>query len=250
MATLNQDLYGLQYSADFSIQGLQEGDIDLSLPPVSDTAATVYGTVTDGTQPIADAVVKLFDEHGVPFQHTMTNAAGEYVLENVPAGTYTLATVKEGCRLSDAAGVPQPLGGVKLTLQDELGAAVAVTYTIDDGEFVFYDVADGRYTLLSTAEGYLPSAPVTVVIGSGSIANVTMTMLADSRTYNGTVSGTITDRNGRVVAGCFVGLYQVTVEQGIQHETLVAVTKTNASGNYLFGGVSGGNYLVKAKMSI
>lgn len=41
MATLNQDLYGLQYSADFSIQGLQEGDIDLSLPPVSDTAATV-----------------------------------------------------------------------------------------------------------------------------------------------------------------------------------------------------------------
>lgn len=287
MATLNQDLYGLQYSADFSIQGLQEADIDLSLPPVSDTAATVYGTVTDGTQPIADAVVKLFDEHGVPFQHTMTNAVGEYVLENVPAGTYTLAAVKEGCRLSDAAGVilqqrdttridliciadptlalgtiagvvntvdasgvPQPLGGVKLTLQDELGAAVAVTYTIDDGEFVFYDVADGRYTLLSTAEGYLPSAPVTVVIGSGSIANVTMTMLADSRTYNGTVSGTITDRNGRVVAGCFVGLYQVTVEQGIQHETLVAVTKTNASGNYLFGGVSGGNYLVKAKMSI
>lgn len=88
---------------------------------------------------------------------------------------------------------PSRWGGVKLTLQDELGAAVAVTYTIDDGEFVFYDVADGRYTLLSTAEGYLPSAPVTVVIGSGSIANVTMTMLADSRTYNGTVSGTITD---------------------------------------------------------
>lgn len=71
MATLNQDLYGLQYSADFSIQGLQEGDIDLSLPPVSDTAATVYGIVTDGTQPIADAVVKLFDEHGgaVPAHH-------------------------------------------------------------------------------------------------------------------------------------------------------------------------------------
>ena len=42
----------------------------------------------------------------------------------------------------------------------------------------------------------------------------------------------------------------MTVEQGIQHETLVAVIKTNASGNYLFGGVSGGNYLVKAKMSI
>lgn len=286
MATLNQDLYGLQYSADFSIQGLQEADIDLSLPPVSDTAATVYGIVTDGTLPLADAVVKLFDEKGVPFQHTLTNAEGEFVLENVPAGTYTLAAVKAGYRLSDAAGVIlqqrdttridlvctadptlalgtiagvvntkaaeglQPLAGVKLTLQNEQGDTVAVTYTIDDGEFVFYDVADGRYTLLSTAEGYLPAAPVTVVIGSGSIANVTMTMLADSRTYNGTVSGTITDRTGRPVAGCFVGLYQVTGEQGVQRETLVAVTKTNAAGQYLFGGVTGGNYLVKAKMSI
>lgn len=287
MATPNQDLYGLQYSADFSIHGLQEADVDLSLPAVSDTAATVYGVVTDGTLPLADAVVKLFDEKGMPFQHTLTNAEGEFVLENVPAGTYTLAAVKAGYRLSDAAGVIlhqrdttridlvctadpslalgsiagvvntrtaagglRPLAGVKLTLQNEQGDAVAVTYTIDDGEFVFYDVAGGRYTLLSTAEGYLPAAPVTVVIGSGSIANVTMTLLADSRTYNGTVSGTITDRAGRPVAGCFVGLYQVIEELGVKRETLVAVTKTNAAGQYLFGGVIGGNYLVKAKMSV
>ena len=125
-----------------------------------------------------------------------------------------------------------------------------MTYAIDDGEFVFYDVADGRYTLLCTAEGYLPAAPMTVLVGSGSITNVTMSMQVDSRTYNGTVSGTIRNDAGYTVAGCFVGLYQLTQDQGVTHETLVASTKTNDAGQYLFGGVSAGDYLVKAKMSI
>ena len=34
-----------------------------------------------------------------------------------------------------------------------------------------------------------------------------------------------------------------------QIETLVATTKTNTEGKYLFGAVSGGQYLVKAKLS-
>ena len=286
MADLNQDLYGLQYSASFSVQGMQEADINLSLPPVNNTTATVYGVVTDGVNPIPNATVKLFDENGVPFQHTLTNAAGEYTLENVPVGTYTLAAVSDGYRLSDAVGVTlqpqdsaqmnlvcvadptlslgsiagiistpdstgvhQPLAGAKLTLQNELGTVIAVTYTAADGEFVFYDVADGRYTLTANAEGYQAAAPTAVVIGSGSIANVNLTMLADLRTYSGTVSGMITDPAGRAVAGCFVGLYQLTQDQGVTHETLIAVTKTNAAGQYLFGGVTGGSYMVKAKMN-
>ena len=55
---------------------------------------------------------------------------------------------------------------------------------------------------------------------------------------------------GSAVAGCFVGLYQVTkdTQTGATTEKLVAVTKTNAEGKYLFGGVSGGQYLVKAKL--
>lgn len=32
-------------------------------------------------------------------------------------------------------------------------------------------------------------------------------------------------------------------------ELLLASTKTNSTGNYLFGGVTGGQYLVKAKVS-
>lgn len=289
MPDINQDFLSLQYSQSFAIDGMQEADIGLILPPAGDSSATVYGVVTDGTNPIANATVKLFDSQGLPYKHTLTNDAGEYFMDGVPAGTYTLGAVKDGYLLSSAlsvtlansdttemnlvciadvtlnlgtiagvlttegasAGTRVPLAGAKITLKDATDNTVAYTYTAQDGEFVFYDVADGRYTLMSTAEGYLASAPVTVVITNGSIANISMTMLVDSRTYSGTVSGIIRDNTGRIVAGCFVGLYQLTKgTDGTVTETLVATTKTNAEGKYLFGGVDGGEYLVKAKMSL
>ena len=284
MADIKQDLLGLEYSPSFELQGIQEADVNLELPPAPGGTATVYGTVTDGTDPLADATVKLFDSTGAPFQHTMTDAAGQYSLSGVLAGTYTISAVKDGYRLSDAVGVTlavsdttqmnlvctadatlalgaiagvlttlvgtavTPLAGAKITLKDQKDAVVASTYSADDGEFLFYDVANGVYTMLASAEGYLTSAPMAVTITGGSIANVTMSLTVDARTYNGTVSGIIRDKKGTAVAGCFVGLYQVTGTGAAAVEGLVATTKTNTEGKYLFGGVVGGQYLVKAKM--
>ena len=122
------------------------------------------------------------------------------------------------------------------------------TYTAADGEFAFYDLADGVYTLISAADGYMATSTMTAVITNGSISNINMSMTVDSRTYNGTVSGIIRNTAGQAVAGCFVGLYEVTVTSGVRQEKLVAVTKTNTAGKYLFGGVTGGEYLVKAKL--
>ena len=76
MADIKQDLLQLQYSQNFDIQGMQEVNVDLELPPAPTSLATVYGVVTDGTAPIADATVKLFDSAGLPYQHTMTDASG------------------------------------------------------------------------------------------------------------------------------------------------------------------------------
>ena len=286
MADIKQDFLGLKYSEDFSITGLEEANVDLNLDPVTQTGGTVYGTVTDGTVPIPDATVKLFDSKGMPYKHTITGEDGTYILSEIPQGTYSLGAVKDGYLLSDAAGVTlsgtdtikadlvciadetlnlgaiagilsltngdgtrTPLGGVKITLNNTVESAVATTYTADDGEFAFYDVADGVYTLLATAEGYVATAAITATITNGSIENVDMTMTVDSRTYSGTVSGIIRDSSGNTVAGCFVGLYQLTAtEDGTVREMLVATTKTNQAGQYLFGGVSGGQYIVKAKM--
>ena len=286
MADIKQDLLQLQYSQNFDIQGMQEVNVDLELPPAPTSLATVYGVVTDGTAPIADATVKLFDSAGLPYQHTMTDASGAYTLSGIPTGTYSLGAVKDGYVLSNAAGVTlsagetiqvnltctadaslslgavagvltvpdplqgtsAPLGGAKISLQDALGTTLAVTYTAADGEFAFYDLADGIYTLISSADGYVAPSSMTAAIVNGSIANVTMSMTVDSRTYNGTVSGIIRDSAGLAVAGCFVGLYQVVTVAGVTQELLIATTKTNDAGKYLFGGVIGGEYLVKAKL--
>ena len=247
----------------------------------------MYGQVTDGINPVADATVKLFDNNGLPYKHTITNDAGQYTMDGIPDGTYTLGAVKDGYRLSDAMGVTlsgsssaeinlvctldatlalgsiagvltaatlgspaMPLGGAKITLRDAANSPIATTYTADDGEFVFYDVADGVYTLVSSADGYMATAPMTAIITGGSIANISMSMAVDTRTYNGTVSGVIRDSAGLAVAGCFVGLYSVVKDaSGSTVETLVATTKTNDAGKYLFGGVSGGEYVVKAKLN-
>lgn len=281
MADITQDLLQLQYSQNFPISGMQEADINLTLPPVPTATATVFGTVTDGTDPIPDATVKLFDSLGAPYQHTVTDENGTYTLEGIPAGTYTVAGVKDGYLLSDGAGVvlssgdttqvnlvctqdaslalgtiagvvqtlvnlvQTPLSGAKISLLNAASEVVATTYSVDDGEFAFYDLADGAYTLIASAAGYITTAPMAVTILDGSIANVVLSMTVDSRTYNGTVSGIIRDQNGNAVAGCFVGLFQVAAGQ----ELLIATTKTNTDGKYLFGGVTSGEYLVKAKMN-
>lgn len=281
MADITQDLLQLQYSQNFPISGMQEADINLTLPPVPTATATVFGTVTDGADPIPDATVKLFDGLGAPYQHTVTDENGAYTLEGIPAGTYTVAGVKDGYLLSDGAGVvlssgdttqvnlvctqdaslalgtiagvvqtlvnlvQTPLSGAKISLLNAASEVVATTYSVDDGEFAFYDLADGAYTLIASAAGYITTAPMAVTILDGSIANVVLSMTVDSRTYNGTVSGIIRDQNGNAVAGCFVGLFQVAAGQ----ELLIATTKTNTDGKYLFGGVTSGEYLVKAKMN-
>lgn len=200
-------------------------------------SATVYGTVTDGTNPLPNATVKLFDSLGVPYRHVMTDVAGAYSFDNVPAGTYSIAAALDGyimspsslltlssgssievplvCRseaalaLGAIAGTATtiglagsaPVAGATVTLRNLAGTAVATTRTADDGEFVFYDVADGIYSLVATADGCLATAPIAVTIAEGSIANVAVSMVVDSRTYNGTVSGIIRDSNGAPVSG-------------------------------------------------
>ncbi|MFR5781434.1 MAG: collagen binding domain-containing protein [Oscillospiraceae bacterium] len=166
-----QDVLNLNYSPSFDIQGMQEADINLSLSPSVAASATVYGTVTDGTNPLPNATVKLFDSLGVPYRHVMTDVAGAYSFDNVPAGTYSIAAALDGyimspsslltlssgsslevplvCRseaalaLGAIAGTATtiglagsaPVAGATVTLRNLAGTAVATTRTADDGEF-------------------------------------------------------------------------------------------------------------------
>lgn len=287
MTDIKLDLLGLKYSQNFSIAGLEEANIDLNLSPAAEIFSTLIGIVTDGQNPIPNATVKVFDSNVMPYKHTLTDENGNYTISELPAGTYSVGAVKDGYRLSNTQGVTlnnsdtikidlvciadetlnlgaiagilhlnnadgtkSPLGGVKITLNDTINTAIATTYTADDGEFAFYDIADGVYNLIATAEGYTADSVIAATITNGSISNVDMTMTVDSRTYSGTVSGIIRDNTGKVVSNCFVGLYKViTLADGTKREVLVATTKTNQAGKYMFGEVGGGEYIVKAKMN-
>lgn len=289
MADLQKDLLGLKYSPNFEVAGMQEADIDLVLDTVVNTTTTVYGTVTDVNGPIPNATVKVFDKNGLPFKHTLTDEKGEYTVDGLPADTYSVGVVKDGYRMTDRKGVTLtdsdtielnfvmqvdaslslgviagiltvgthdndgkkvPLSGAKISLIDSANTTVAVTYSVDDGEFAFYDIAAGKYTVISTMDGYLSSAPMSITVQKNSIINIAMSMDMDSRTHSGTASGVIKDKRGNAVAGAFVGLYQITLdEHGNNVETLVSATKTNAAGQYLIGNVGEGKYVVKAKMN-
>lgn len=285
MANIKQDLLSLQYSQNFEIKGTEEANIDLELSLAPASLSTVYGNVSDGVNPIKNAVVKIFDSNGLPYKHTLSDDEGNYSLTDIPVGTYSVAAVAKGYRLSDEIGINlvagssiqadlvceidsslslgaiaglllisasdgtmQPLAKGKVTLKNGDGIVIATTYSADDGEFAFYDLEDGAYTLFSVADGYLPSSNMNVVITNGAIINVSLTMVADSRTYNGTVSGIIRNKANQAVAGCFVGLYEVVKEGSMVREKLVATTKTNSRGKYLFGTVMSGNYIIKAKL--
>ena len=132
--------------------------------------------------------------------------------------------------VTTVTGTGGPLAGAKITLVDSLDAVVAVTYTAADAEFVFYDVADGVYTLMASADGYLTTGPILATVAGGSIVNLSVSLVQDARTYNGTVSGMIQDQNGTAVAGCFVGLYQVTGTGETHVDTLAATTKPTTRG--------------------
>ncbi|MFI3230926.1 MAG: carboxypeptidase-like regulatory domain-containing protein [bacterium] len=287
MADLITDLLSLQYSDDFSISGTQEEVVNLTLTVAQDVDTTLYGIVTDNEVPIEGATVKVFDSNGNPYMHTVTGEDGSYSFEGLPVETYTIAVSYEGYRQTTKktvslfsgatietnfsitadetltlgaiygityvmeSQVKTTIGGIKMSLFDSEGELMAATYSVDDGEFAFYDIADGTYSLIATGQGYLSSDEITINITNGSFVNTSITMTVDSKTFNGTVNGTITNNLSKAVEGCFVGLYEFikNEETGQITETLVAVTKTNAQGEYLFGGLSQGDYVVKAKQN-
>ena len=122
---------------------------------------------------------------------------------------------------------------------------VAATISAQDGEFVFYDVPEGEYVIVANKIRYKTSVDTFVTAKNNTLINVDIKLSLNPIENVGTVSGKITNK-GVSIANAFVGLYRVD-EFG--KETLIAITKTNSEGIYMFGKVSGGQYKVKAKLN-
>lgn len=136
---------------------------------------------------------------GTPFT-TTTDAAGQFVLEGVPIGAYTLEASKEGydARLTVVALTSEP-ETVSLTLRrkaalsisgviilqdstDSSGVRVVlqgtghIAFTLDAyGGFALMDVAPGVYTLVASKEGYVSKSEA-VTVEEGKAAYVLLTL--------------------------------------------------------------------------
>jgi hypothetical protein len=122
------------------------------------------------------------------------------------------------------------------------GTVVAQTSSDSDGEFVFCQVANGSYSAVADLAGYSESPPVTITVSGSAISRADLA-LTPTTPSGATVHGFLRNTSGGGIAGACVGLYAVSGTT----ETLVQLTRTNTAGLYLFGQISAGQYLVKAK---
>ncbi len=277
-----KDMYDLKYSTQFVNEGIQESQIDLVLETSTVGGSSVTGTVTDPTgNPLDNVTIKLFDKDGVPYLHTLTNELGQYTFADLNSDNYSITAVKDGyvitlpygfflqeedtfthqfviepdssLELSSIAGhiytmddaVKKMLHHANVALLDGTTRdAVATTFSADDGEYLFYGIEAGTYILKVTMQGYNASTDIAINAINNTIVNMDIQLTVDPTDNVGTISGFVKN-NSNGLTGCFVGLYEVN--RNTNTEKLIATTKTNAQGMYMFGNVPTGEYKVKAK---
>lgn len=276
--TLQHESYMLNRSPEFNLSTGAENRTDLTLTPNPAVHySAIVGVVLFGTTPLVNALVKVLTPSGDPLDHQYTNDEGAYTTTQFPAGVYqilasapgylTSAPVTVNLPFDSAAFVdfnltPDPraaqntlfglvldqvtsnrIANASVVLTDTLGQTVGTTETNSDGQYLLCEINNGSYLITAQKTGYALPTPLSLTLSGSQLAQTNITLTPDVVT-EGTVQGFIRDAGGNALAGAAVGLYSVTGST----ETLIQTTFTGNSGFYLFGGVSAGNYLVKAKV--
>lgn len=226
------------------------------------SVGTVTGRVVDSTtnQPVSGVFVELLS-NGATIR---TDAAGNFTLTNVPAGSQTIIFMLAGYtdvtvtanivggainNLGTIAFSPNPTTGViRGTVTDASnnqplsGVTVAISgpsngsfTTGSDGNFIFTKVNPGAVTITVSKTGYLTvTGSVSVVACSISTINVRMTATTPQ---TGTIKGAITDAaNGQPLSGVTVNV----TASGAYNRSAT----TGADGSYILTDIPPGDFTI------
>jgi len=161
--------------------GGRPAEVDVTLTG----ASRLTGTIVSAPQgdPLPDVTLTLADGRGEVVATTTTGEKGQYSIENLVAGAYTLAVsaqswrptaltvriadgeevlqdveLRSGARVTGAArtGAGTGVPDARVTLLDPDGNVTAIATTDADGGYTFENIGEGEYTVM--AAGYPPAA--------------------------------------------------------------------------------------------
>ena len=201
-----------------------------NINPVMDSATTVSGTVRHSGTPVSDALVSASADEFFTGVSATTGPDGQYTLEGVAPGTYTISAVKDGYSPAQVTDLPVTAAGATGidfdlaeagTISGTLTAAgsgvglpyayiffkdgemvVDIILTDPDGSFSGSQFASGTYDYHILAKGFLETTgQVAVTAGQNTILSLALDPA-------GTISGEVTDGTAAGVSGLRIELHQ------------------------------------------
>jgi thermitase len=239
---------------DIGVTGIGHGRINAAgaVGSVPVLPGKISGQVTDTADGSLISVAQVSDGT----RAVLTDAAGQYAINDVPPGIYQVVANKEGYQSSSlsvtvVAGstavanlplteiiVPGSITGTVTSAKDGsaiVGATVTdgtrTTTTDATGKYTISNVPPGTYQVAASKSGYYSfSSSVTVVAGTTTVANFPLTEII----VPGSISGTVTSaKDGSPIVGA-------TVTDGTR------TTTTDSTGKYTISNVPPGTYQVTA----
>lgn len=275
------DIYTVGYSPRFDVVKREELTENLELTPNPVVNSGILkGTVSYDGIGIKGATVKVYDTNNKPIEHTDTGGNGQYTIANLPTGSYKATAIADGYLLpipisftiqsnkttttdislsiDPAADLSFIYGIIRSSIGDTLLENATVSLysdtqpdptliitvsTNDKGQYIFGLIPPGDYYVEASKLGYFPSQTSIINVGTRELIDSDITLLSNPLTNTGTVSGFIKDvATDLPIADAGVALYSIV--NGT--EKIVDITRTNATGMYLFPNVNPGTYLVKS----